>query len=167
MRVHGVTGVHRDGGYATHMLALASALAHVPEALELCADREEKRVTCGNEINRWRGKKQEQLDSNDPHQRRCGRSKTWFGPSCVKPASSSERRRERISLSVSESGSEAEDGLARMIEPLLEILGVMLRELRRIDQTGSRRRAGRTDLQASDEHSGRWPPDGSRFSGND
>ncbi|MDQ6702377.1 MAG: hypothetical protein M3Z96_04335, partial [Pseudomonadota bacterium] len=35
----------------------------------LCADREEKRVTCGNEINRWRGKKQEQLDSNDPNQR--------------------------------------------------------------------------------------------------
>src|SRR3979409_1398893 len=32
--IHGVTGVHRDGGYATHMLALASALAHVPEALD-------------------------------------------------------------------------------------------------------------------------------------
>jgi NADPH:quinone reductase-like Zn-dependent oxidoreductase len=28
------TGVTRDGGYATHMLALASALAHVPEALD-------------------------------------------------------------------------------------------------------------------------------------
>ena len=31
--IHGITGVTRDGGYATHMLALASALAHVPEAL--------------------------------------------------------------------------------------------------------------------------------------
>ena len=29
-----VTGVTRDGGYATHMLALTSALAHVPEALD-------------------------------------------------------------------------------------------------------------------------------------
>ena len=41
-----------------------------PSCGGLCADREEKRVTCGNEINRWRGKKQEQLDSNDPNQRR-------------------------------------------------------------------------------------------------
>ena len=40
-----------------------------PSCGGLCADREEKRVTCGNEINRWRGKKQEQLDSNDPNQR--------------------------------------------------------------------------------------------------
>jgi alcohol dehydrogenase len=32
--VHGATGVTRDGGYATHMLALASALAHVPEELD-------------------------------------------------------------------------------------------------------------------------------------
>jgi alcohol dehydrogenase len=32
--IHGATGVTRDGGYATHMLALASALAHVPEALD-------------------------------------------------------------------------------------------------------------------------------------
>jgi len=32
--IHGVTGITRDGGYATHMLALASALAHVPEALD-------------------------------------------------------------------------------------------------------------------------------------
>src|ERR1700704_6700086 len=32
--IHGVTGIARDGGYATHMLALASALAHVPEALD-------------------------------------------------------------------------------------------------------------------------------------
>ncbi len=31
--IHGATGVSRDGGYATHMLALASALAHVPAAL--------------------------------------------------------------------------------------------------------------------------------------
>ena len=30
----GATGVSRDGGYATHMLALASALAHVPDALD-------------------------------------------------------------------------------------------------------------------------------------
>jgi alcohol dehydrogenase len=29
-----VTGVTRDGGYATHMLALASALAHVPGSLD-------------------------------------------------------------------------------------------------------------------------------------
>jgi alcohol dehydrogenase len=29
-----ITGVTRDGGYATHMLALASALAHVPTALD-------------------------------------------------------------------------------------------------------------------------------------
>jgi alcohol dehydrogenase len=29
-----ITGVTRDGGYATHMLALASALAHVPETLD-------------------------------------------------------------------------------------------------------------------------------------
>ena len=33
--IHGVTGVTRDGGYATHMLALASALAHVPSQLDL------------------------------------------------------------------------------------------------------------------------------------
>jgi len=32
--VHGATGVTRDGGYATHMLALTSALAHVPEELD-------------------------------------------------------------------------------------------------------------------------------------
>jgi alcohol dehydrogenase len=32
--IHGATGVTRDGGYATHMLALASALAKVPEALD-------------------------------------------------------------------------------------------------------------------------------------
>lgn len=32
--IQGATGVTRDGGYATHMLALASALAHVPEALD-------------------------------------------------------------------------------------------------------------------------------------
>jgi D-arabinose 1-dehydrogenase-like Zn-dependent alcohol dehydrogenase len=32
--VHGATGVARDGGYATHMLALASALAHVPASLD-------------------------------------------------------------------------------------------------------------------------------------
>ncbi|MGB6698948.1 MAG: alcohol dehydrogenase [Methylocella sp.] len=32
--IHGATGITRDGGYATHMLALASALAHVPEALD-------------------------------------------------------------------------------------------------------------------------------------
>jgi len=32
--IHDVTGVFRDGGYATHMLARASALARVPEALD-------------------------------------------------------------------------------------------------------------------------------------
>jgi alcohol dehydrogenase len=32
--IHGATGVSRDGGYATHMLALASALAKVPESLD-------------------------------------------------------------------------------------------------------------------------------------
>jgi alcohol dehydrogenase len=32
--VHGATGVSRDGGYATHMLADVSALARVPEALD-------------------------------------------------------------------------------------------------------------------------------------
>ena len=32
--IHGATGVTRDGGYATHMLALTSALAHVPEELD-------------------------------------------------------------------------------------------------------------------------------------
>ncbi len=32
--IHGATGVTRDGGYATHMLALTSALARVPEALD-------------------------------------------------------------------------------------------------------------------------------------
>jgi alcohol dehydrogenase len=32
--IHTVTGVTRDGGYATHMLALASALARVPEGLD-------------------------------------------------------------------------------------------------------------------------------------
>jgi len=32
--VHGATGVSHDGGYATHMLALASALARVPESLD-------------------------------------------------------------------------------------------------------------------------------------
>ena len=32
--IHGATGVTRDGGYATHMLALVSALAKVPEAME-------------------------------------------------------------------------------------------------------------------------------------
>lgn len=31
---HRVTGVYRDGGYATHMTALASALAHIPESLD-------------------------------------------------------------------------------------------------------------------------------------
>jgi D-arabinose 1-dehydrogenase-like Zn-dependent alcohol dehydrogenase len=32
--IQGATGVARDGGYATHMLALASAVARVPEALD-------------------------------------------------------------------------------------------------------------------------------------
>jgi alcohol dehydrogenase len=32
--IHGATGVTRDGGYATHMLAHASALAKVPAALD-------------------------------------------------------------------------------------------------------------------------------------
>lgn len=32
--IHGATGVTRDGGYATRMLALVSALAHVSEALD-------------------------------------------------------------------------------------------------------------------------------------
>lgn len=32
--VRGATGVSRDGGYATHMLAHMSALAHVPETLD-------------------------------------------------------------------------------------------------------------------------------------
>jgi alcohol dehydrogenase len=32
--IHGATGITRDSGYATHMLALASALAHVPETLD-------------------------------------------------------------------------------------------------------------------------------------
>jgi alcohol dehydrogenase len=32
--IHDITGVTRDGGYATHMLALASALAHVPDSLD-------------------------------------------------------------------------------------------------------------------------------------
>src|SRR5580700_9776281 len=32
--IHGATGLTRDGGYATHMLALVSALAHIPEALD-------------------------------------------------------------------------------------------------------------------------------------
>jgi alcohol dehydrogenase len=32
--IHGATGVTRDGGYATHMLALASALAKVPAAMD-------------------------------------------------------------------------------------------------------------------------------------
>src|ERR1700720_3238437 len=31
--IHSVTGITRAGGYATHMLALVSGLAHVPEAL--------------------------------------------------------------------------------------------------------------------------------------
>jgi alcohol dehydrogenase len=32
--IHATTGVTRDGGYATHMLALTSAVARVPEALD-------------------------------------------------------------------------------------------------------------------------------------
>jgi len=32
--IRGATGITRDGGYATHMLALASALAHVPDSLD-------------------------------------------------------------------------------------------------------------------------------------
>src|SRR6266404_5467169 len=32
--IKGATGITRDGGYATHMLANASALAHVPESLD-------------------------------------------------------------------------------------------------------------------------------------
>src|ERR1700722_14358843 len=32
--IHGATGITRDGGYATHMLALVSAVAHVSEALD-------------------------------------------------------------------------------------------------------------------------------------
>ena len=33
--IHAITGVTRDGGYATHMLALTSAMARVPEALDV------------------------------------------------------------------------------------------------------------------------------------
>jgi D-arabinose 1-dehydrogenase-like Zn-dependent alcohol dehydrogenase len=33
--IQSITGVTRDGGYATHMLALTSALAHVPETLDV------------------------------------------------------------------------------------------------------------------------------------
>src|SRR5579871_5946861 len=32
--IHDVTGVSRDGGYATHMIALASSVAHVPDGLD-------------------------------------------------------------------------------------------------------------------------------------
>ena len=32
--IQGATGITRDGGYATHMLALASSLAHVPVSLD-------------------------------------------------------------------------------------------------------------------------------------
>ncbi len=32
--IHGATGITRDGGYATHMLAHASALARVPDSLD-------------------------------------------------------------------------------------------------------------------------------------
>jgi alcohol dehydrogenase len=32
--IHDVTGVSRDGGYATHMVALASAVAHFPDDLD-------------------------------------------------------------------------------------------------------------------------------------
>jgi D-arabinose 1-dehydrogenase-like Zn-dependent alcohol dehydrogenase len=32
--IQGATGITRDGGYATHMVALASALAHVPDELD-------------------------------------------------------------------------------------------------------------------------------------
>ena len=32
--IHGATGLTRDGGYATHMLALTSAVARVPEGLD-------------------------------------------------------------------------------------------------------------------------------------
>ncbi len=32
--IQGATGISRDGGYATHMVALASALAHVPKELD-------------------------------------------------------------------------------------------------------------------------------------
>jgi alcohol dehydrogenase len=32
--VHDVTGLSRDGGYATHMIALASAVAHFPDGLD-------------------------------------------------------------------------------------------------------------------------------------
>jgi alcohol dehydrogenase len=32
--IHEVTGVSRDGGYATHMIALASAVAHFPDDLD-------------------------------------------------------------------------------------------------------------------------------------
>ena len=35
--VHGATGVSRDGGYATHMIADVSALARVPESLDSVA----------------------------------------------------------------------------------------------------------------------------------
>ncbi len=35
--VQGATGVSRDGGYATHMLADVSALAHVPDSLDAVA----------------------------------------------------------------------------------------------------------------------------------
>src|ERR1700678_4292238 len=35
--IQGATGVTRDGGYATHMLALTSALAHVPDSLDSVA----------------------------------------------------------------------------------------------------------------------------------
>jgi len=34
LNVHGATGVSRDGGYATHMLAHVSALARVPDSLD-------------------------------------------------------------------------------------------------------------------------------------
>jgi alcohol dehydrogenase len=32
--IHGATGITRDGGYSTHLLAHASALAHVPDELD-------------------------------------------------------------------------------------------------------------------------------------
>jgi alcohol dehydrogenase len=34
LNIHGATGVSRDGGYATHMLAHVSALARVPDSLD-------------------------------------------------------------------------------------------------------------------------------------
>ena len=67
-----------------------------------------------------------------PFSTRCGRSKTWCGRSCGRPALSSARRAARISSERVRELAGGDATVTALVEPLLAILATMLREFTRL-----------------------------------